>query len=139
MCKETLEMMLCLNRKELETQVVMQCAPLLTGIKISNLLTTDQNNRIHTARLFSRTPVSCFLLCQSQGKAVFLLYMKEKSELNTLKVKRKIINCLEEKGYAAVDCDNQIDMVNSEKVEKFCKAAEKEKQAAKIFSKERSR
>ena len=77
MCKETLEMMLCLNRKELETQVVMQCAPLLTGIKISNLLTTDQNNRIHTARLFSRTPVSCFLLCQSQGKAVFLLYMKE--------------------------------------------------------------
>ena len=31
------------------------------------------------------------------------VYMKEKSELNTLKVKRKIINCLEEKGYAAVD------------------------------------
>ncbi len=42
--------------------------------------------------------------------------MKEKSELNTLKVKRKIINCLEEKGYAAVDCDNQIDMVNREKL-----------------------
>ena len=38
--------------------------------------------------------------------------MKEKSELNTLKAKRKIINCLEKKGYAAVDCDNQIDMVN---------------------------
>ncbi|MGB4999172.1 MAG: DUF6070 family protein, partial [Blautia wexlerae] len=56
--------------------------------------------------------------------------MKEKSELNTLKVKRKIINCLEEKGYAAVDCDNQIDMVNREKVEEFCKAAEKEEQAA---------
>ena len=30
------------------------------------------------------------------------VYMKEKSELNTLKAKRKIINCLEEKGYAAV-------------------------------------
>ena len=47
------------------------------------------------------------------------VYMKEKSELNTLKVKRKIINCLEEKGYAALDCDNQIDMVNREKVEEF--------------------
>ena len=44
--------------------------------------------------------------------------------------KRKIINCLEEKGYAAVDCDNQIDMVNREKVEDFCKTAEKEEQAA---------
>ena len=29
-------------------------------------------------------------------------------------------------GYAAVDCDNQIDMVNVKKVEEFCKAAEKE-------------
>ena len=58
------------------------------------------------------------------------VYMKEKSELNTLKVKRKIINCLKMQGYAAVDRDNQIDMVNSEKVEKFCKAAEKEEQAA---------
>lgn len=58
------------------------------------------------------------------------VYMKEKSELNTLKAKRKIINCLEEKGYAAVDCDNQIDMVNREKVEDFCKTAEKEEQAA---------
>ena len=58
------------------------------------------------------------------------VYMKEKSELNTLKAKRKIINCLEEKGYATVDCDNQIDMVNREKVEDFCKTAEKEEQAA---------
>ena len=49
--------------------------------------------------------------------------MKEKSELNTLKVKRKIINCLEEKGYAAVDCDNQIDMVNREKVEDFLQSS----------------
>ena len=57
------------------------------------------------------------------------VYMKEKSELNTLKAKRKIINCLEEKGCAAVDRDNQIDMVNREKVEEFCKAAEKEEQA----------
>ena len=31
------------------------------------------------------------------------VYMKEKSELNTLKAKRKIINCLEEKGYAVKD------------------------------------
>ena len=61
------------------------------------------------------------------------VYMKEKSELNTLKVKRKIINCLEEKGYAAVDCDNQIDMVNREKIVKnFCKVDRSIKKAAGI-------
>ena len=36
----------------------------------------------------------------------------------------------EREGISAVDCDNQIDMVNMEKVEKFCKAAEKEQKAA---------
>lgn len=109
MCKETLEMMLCLNRKELETQVVMQCAPLLTGIKISNLLTTDQNNRIHTARLFSRTPVSCFLLCQSQGKAVFLLYMKEqlKAYLDLPSVK----GLMKRFGYTGMKLDEILSLV----------------------------
>ena len=47
------------------------------------------------------------------------------------KGERKIINCLEEKGYAAVDCDNQIDMVNRAKSGRnFAKTAEKEEQAA---------
>ncbi len=32
-----------------------------------------------------------------------------------IKGEKKIINCLKKKGYAAVDCDNQIDMVNREK------------------------
>ena len=61
------------------------------------------------------------------------VYMKEKSELNTLKVKRKIINCLEEKGYAAVDCDNQIDMVNREKVEDFAKQRRKKNRQQQIL------
>ena len=77
MSKETLELMLCLDRKEMETQTALQCAPLLTGVKISNLLTVDQSCHIQTARLFSRTSVSCFLLCESNGKAVYLLYRKE--------------------------------------------------------------
>lgn len=56
MSKETLELMLCLDRKEMETQTALQCAPLLTGVKISNLLTVDQSCHIQTARLF---PVFC--------------------------------------------------------------------------------
>ena len=62
------------------------------------------------------------------------VYMKEKSELNTLKVKRKIINCLEEKGYAAVDCDNQIDMVNLVKKQKiFAKQRRKKNRQQQIL------
>ena len=45
MSKETLDLMLGLNRQELEIQIALQCAPLLTGRKISNLLTVDKRFR----------------------------------------------------------------------------------------------
>ena len=45
MSKETLDLMLGLNRQELEIQIALQCAPLLTGRKISNLLTVDRSFR----------------------------------------------------------------------------------------------
>lgn len=57
------------------------------------------------------------------------IYLQEKNKLNTVTVKRKIINCLEMQGYIVVDCDNQFDMGNEEKVERFCEAAKKGLQA----------
>ena len=60
--------------------------------------------------------------------------MAKKQEALITPIQDKIYEAVkqisEQKGYAAVDCDNQIDMVNREKVEEFCKAAEKEEQAA---------
>ena len=44
--------------------------------------------------------------------------------LNTLEVQQKIIDSISSSGYAAVDRDDQINMVNYEQVEDFCKSAE---------------
>ena len=55
MSKETLELMLCLDRKEMETQTALQCAPLLTGVKISNPAISRQHV-CSAGRLF---PVFC--------------------------------------------------------------------------------
>ena len=55
-----------------------------------------------------------FSVCLYEGE-VGVKYIKGEKE--------KLINCLEEKGYAAVDCDNQIDMVNREKVEEFLQSS----------------
>lgn len=61
MSKETLDLMLGLNRQELEIQIALQCAPLLTGRKISNLLTVDKRFRSAVLRI---VPFQCcFLLC----------------------------------------------------------------------------
>ena len=59
MSKETLDLMLGLNRQELEIQIALQCAPLLTGRKISNLLTVDKRFRSIAVVPFQ----CCFLLC----------------------------------------------------------------------------
>lgn len=46
--------------------------------------------------------------------------------LNTLEVQQKIIGSIGSSGYAAVDRDDQINMVNHEQVEDFCKSADEE-------------
>ena len=112
---------------------------ILTVILIILMVFTGCRQERITEKVQKKETVESAMYAEAKETAQIFqnIYIQEKSELNTLKTKRKIINCLKMQGYVAVDRDNQIDMVNSEKVEKFCKAAEKEKQAAKIFSKER--
>ena len=55
-------------------------------------------------------------------------------ELSTLETEKEIMDCLGEAGYPAVDYDNQIDMVQPEKVEEFCRRVEgKEKGEVTVF------
>lgn len=74
MSSEALKLMCALNRNELEVQVGLQCAPLLTGIKISNLLTVPASMEAAAARLFYRTGISLYTFCRFEGKVTFFLY-----------------------------------------------------------------
>jgi len=42
MCQEVLEIVQEMDRKQLEVKMALQCAPVLTGIKISNLLNVER-------------------------------------------------------------------------------------------------
>lgn len=50
-------------------------------------------------------------------------------QLNSLLYQKQIIDYLGNKGYAAVDINNQIDMVHAEQVEKYCEKAKREEKA----------
>ena len=76
MSRETLHLMLKLNPEDLDTQVALQCAPLLTGMKISNLLTVGRSKRAAVLELFKETAVSCCILYESSEKTTFLLYIR---------------------------------------------------------------
>ena len=68
MSKETLHLLLRMNHDRLETQIALQCAPLLTGVKISNLLTVTSHRKQEAAGLFEGTAVSCYMLYESRER-----------------------------------------------------------------------
>lgn len=77
MSKETLDLMLGLNRQELEIQIALQCAPLLTGRKISNLLTVDKRFRSAVLRLFRSSAVSAMSFMSLMTVLLFFyMYVK---------------------------------------------------------------
>lgn len=77
MSKEVFEIVQKLNLKSLETQLILQCSPLIAGVKTSNLLKINSENEKDVFRLFAGTKISCFLLVRAGGKSVFLLYRKD--------------------------------------------------------------
>ena len=61
-----------------EKQIALQCAPLLTGIKMSSLLNIREEQKKEVFRLFDRTPVSGRILYESAGRTLLFLYRKER-------------------------------------------------------------
>ena len=60
MSREVLEILEKMDKKELKTQLALQCAPLLTGIKLSNLLTVKD--------LFRNTEITVHTLYQTKHR-----------------------------------------------------------------------
>ena len=80
MSKELIELTLKMDQKELNTQIAVQCAPLLSGVKISNILIVEKKHRKEIFKIFSGTRVSVYLLCASKDKVIFLLYHRPQME-----------------------------------------------------------
>lgn len=80
MSDETFGIMRGLDMRMLETQVALQCAPLLTGIKISNLLNVGTDKKKEAMALFHGTAVSFRILYEQEGRISMLLYQKEQLE-----------------------------------------------------------
>lgn len=78
MSEETFHVLQKLNGSAAEKQVVLQCAPLLTGIKMSNLLNVRADLKDEVFRMFEHTPVSCRVLYEFEGRISVLLYREKR-------------------------------------------------------------
>ena len=81
MCLETLQIIQDGNMKTLEVQLAMQCAPVLAGVKISNLLNIDKNELSTLAILLRGTEIKIQWLCAGGEKVTLLLYREEDLEI----------------------------------------------------------
>ncbi len=63
-----------LENRWLEIQIATQCAPLLAGLKPSNLLIIQENEKNNLDKVLRNTRFSYFRLSKTDGREVYLLY-----------------------------------------------------------------
>lgn len=80
MGEKVLEIVQNMDLKDLEAQIALQCAPLITGLKISNLLIIPKENLHQVQTLLKRTQFSYCILGTMEKKATLLLFRKDELE-----------------------------------------------------------
>lgn len=58
MCQEVLEIIQNMDRTQLEVKMALQCAPVLTGIKMSNLFTVESVDEKFVYKALQNTEIA---------------------------------------------------------------------------------
>ena len=104
MCQEIFRMMGTMNQDSVEFQLALQCAPLITGIKISNLLMVAAENEDLVMDLVQGSGITCFCVMRTTKKTAFLLYRKAKLEAYIFKP--EVQQLLRKLGYEDFSLEN---------------------------------
>lgn len=97
MCQEVFQIVQSMDIKSVELQLALQCAPLITGIKISNLLIVDRASESAVRVILRYTGISHFRLLQTEEKTTFLLFRR--SQLEQYLAGHDICDILYNEGY----------------------------------------
>ena len=97
MCQEVFEIVRGMDRKSIETQLAMQCAPLITGIKISNLLIIPAENEKTLRAVLMHTGICFYRLLKSDDRITFLLFRR--NELEAYMDRAEIQSFFKREGY----------------------------------------
>lgn len=99
-----------IDTRKAELQLVFQCAPLLSGLKISNLLIIDKDLSEAVTQILSVTDISVYWLVCSRNRMSFLLY-KDK-ELETYLLNEDVNQMLNQKGYGGLDIKGALQLLS---------------------------
>lgn len=97
MSQEVLEIVKGMDLKQIETQLALQCAPLIAGLKISNLLIISKKNMSKVKYILKHTILSYFILYEGEEKTILLVY--DASRLGEYLERKNVKNLLCQWGY----------------------------------------
>lgn len=103
MDQEIVKKMQQINMKQIENQLVFQCAPLITGLKISNLFVMKSEHWQRICSLLQKNNIHCHILYQADHSLTALLYRP--LMLSAYLHKQQVSYMLSQEGYAKIELD----------------------------------
>lgn len=100
MSEEVFSILKRLDMDAVEVQTSLQCAPILTGIKMSNLLHVRRGQEQEVFRLFENSPISCHVLYRWDNRVSILLYRR--AALCRWLEQKRVRQLMEQFGYCEV-------------------------------------
>ena len=104
MSQEVFELVQGMDLKSIETQIALQCAPLISGLKVSNLLIISAEDEALVRVILRRSGISFFRLLRTGEKVTFLLFRK--NPLEAYLKQQEVEAMLAEAGYAELSLGN---------------------------------
>lgn len=104
MSQEVFELVQGMDLKSIETQIALQCAPLISGLKVSNLLIISAEDEALVRVILRRSGISSFRLLRTGEKVTFLLFRK--NPLEAYLKQQEVEAMLAEAGYAELSLGN---------------------------------
>jgi hypothetical protein len=95
--QETWEILTKQNINSLDMQMAIQCAPLITGLKISNLLNIPREDFASMQEILKHSQFSWYRLLENEEKTMVLLF--HRGSLEGYLEKRQVREMLQQAGY----------------------------------------
>lgn len=97
MCPEVFEIVQKMDLSKVETRLALQCASVITGIKMSNLLTASSVDEKRIYEIFKGTEIQYYCLYRQEEKTTYLLFRI--TEFVAYLQKPNVQHVLEQAGY----------------------------------------
>lgn len=104
MSYETWEKLQSSPSGNIDRELAMQCAPLITGLKASNLLTIPWSEYESMLEVLRGSKILSFYLGETENRGVFILYRMDKME--KLLQDEEVAAFLQERGYDELTLNN---------------------------------